>query len=895
MDKGLNRVPVHRGLENKTKLMGVEFADIVAVGALAAVMNFFFVGTSLHFWLVYVLPVLSGAVLVWSKRGKPEGHLLHLLRHHFTPGGYEAGAEEGSAANALADKVPCRHFDGDTAVFEDGSLGAGFVLTGYDPAGVGSDTLNTLAAKMEGLLKGIGEGVRLQIFYRMKDRTEKTVRLHGEISKGCTGALGRIRESRIAHLEKMGWRIPEIYFFLRGSAPGRPQTGWGDWFKKSRAFEFMARDQYWRHSEAFAKEVDFAEGSLGQAGLNPRRIGKKEWFGLLFEHFNLERSEFLSPPVLDGPGESLAEQVTLTDLLDGADGIKMGKYRFRTISLGKLPEGVTVPGMAKVFSSLGFDFWMVWNGYVPGQSGELDKLRLQRRVAAAMASGAENVSDLENESKLGKLEDVIAEVLEGRERIVRGDLSVTVWSDDDKELEEKCRDILERFAGMNRAEGLPETYASLDAFLCGIPGVCRSLRSKRLKSGNAAHLMPLHGHDYGSDSPVCLLSDRKGAPVGFDPFDPGSQNYNALIFGGSGSGKSFLVLQLMMMFAGQAPGPKIIWVDNGASSRRLLEVADGRFVELALDRDVRLNLFDLPKNCKTPPATKIKLLLAAVEIMLAETGDRVLPKLEKSLLEECLCNTYRGDDAPTLGKLRRLLEGHDNPRLRDYAKILTAWTGDSPYGRLLDGSSNIDLSADLVTVEIGGLDGHPELQRIMMLAFTDYIRTVAESDTSRRTLLIMDEAWRLFGGDSGGTGRAFGIEAYRTFRKFGGGAGIWCISQNYRDFLADEELADAILPNTENVFVLKQKGIDWEDLRERLQLNARELETVKSLETDKGHHGEFFLMKGEKRGLLRLEAAPLAYWIATTDADDRKRIEKAKRDNPELSTLEMLEKLGADG
>ena len=54
-------------------------------------------------------------------------------------------------------------------------------------------------------------------------------------------------------------------------------------------------------------------------------------------------------------------------------------------------------------------------------------------------------------------------------------------------------------------------------------------------------------------------------------------------------------------------------------------------------------------------------------------------------------------------------------------------------------------------------------------------------------------------------------------------------------------------------------------------------------------------MKGEKRRVLRLEAAPLAYWIATTDADDRKRIEKAKRDNPELSTLEVLEKLGADG
>ena len=112
--------------------------------------------------------------------------------------------------------------------------------------------------------------------------------------------------------------------------------------------------------------------------------------------------------------------------------------------------------------------------------------------------------------------------------------------------------------------------------------------------------------------------------------------------------------------------------------------------------------------------------------------------------------------------------------------------------------------------------------------------------------------------------------------------------------LAREELADAILPNTENVFVLKQKGIDWNDLGDRLQLNERELGIVKSLETEKGRHAEFFLMKGGRRGVMRLEADPLAYWIATTDADDRKRIEKAKGENPGLSTMEVLEKLAAE-
>ena len=40
----------------------------------------------------------------------------------------------------------------------------------------------------------------------------------------------------------------------------------------------------------------------------------------------------------------------------------------------------------------------------------------------------------------------------------------------------------------------------------------------------------------------------------------------------------------------------------------------------------------------------------------------------------------------------------------------------------------------------------------------------------------------------------FVIDCFRVFRKYN--AGIYCLSQNYRDFLSDPELADSLMPNT---------------------------------------------------------------------------------------------------
>ena len=84
--------------------------------------------------------------------------------------------------------------------------------------------------------------------------------------------------------------------------------------------------------------------------------------------------------------------------------------------------------------------------------------------------------------------------------------------------------------------------------------------------------------------------------------------WNGPIFAASGSGKSFAVLQMAMQFYGTHPTPRIVWIDNGASSKRMLDesILDGQFIELSLDSKLSLNMFDLPKGTTTPTSSKIK-------------------------------------------------------------------------------------------------------------------------------------------------------------------------------------------------------------------------------------------------------------------------------------------------
>ncbi len=89
----LNASTVHRKLDAKLKIAGLEAPDLLFVLIFAAVMNLFFGRTSLALPLAIALPAVMLVALYFGKRDKPDGFMIHLARFYLTPGFFSAGED----------------------------------------------------------------------------------------------------------------------------------------------------------------------------------------------------------------------------------------------------------------------------------------------------------------------------------------------------------------------------------------------------------------------------------------------------------------------------------------------------------------------------------------------------------------------------------------------------------------------------------------------------------------------------------------------------------------------------------------------------------------------------------------------------------------------------------
>jgi conjugal transfer ATP-binding protein TraC len=791
----------------------------------------------------------------------------------------------------LGTLLPIWQFDKNYLVFDDGALGSGFALGGVDVNTATNDVINEVNRSLINLLNSLDEGLKVQIFYKNSPDVSSIIEEHEAQTNYLGNEFTEVAKNRTSFFKdnmKLGnFYKQEIYFFIKGNPYFQKGSGL---LGKKKKFEQFLEEEYQKHKEKFLKTVRLIYEHFESMQIKVNMLQASEWFRLMFEYFNLPRSRTIGIPQLRELNYEfapiLSEQLILSDLFVNQDYLQIDDYYFRVINLGLLPER-TFASMVDRLCKLPFHYLLNQTVEVKNQKKEMDFLQLKRRMAHAMAAGAKNVSDLESESKLANLEGLLEELIQGNEKVLNMGFQLILYDKTKDDLQYKVDSVLREFRGLNQAEGIAETLANMDAFVKAFPGSCESYRSKKVKSSNAAHLIPIYSNWEGNRRPVCLFPTRDFTPFAIDPFAPELPNWNGLVIGGSGSGKSFSLLQIMLQFATQWPRPKIVFVDNGRSSENFVKVFDGEFIDVSLESGICLNPFELSKGEKLPSTLKIKSILAVLELMFKDEEKAFLPKREKALLEECITKLYAAcKETPTLSDLKTMLDRHTDSSLKKYGDILFSWTGNSAFGKILDGKSNITLQKNITAIEVKGLDDFPDLKDVFMLLITSFVQREAESDLTAPYVLICDEAHRLFKTPST---RDYILYCYRVFRKYN--CSIFCITQNHKDFLSIPEVSDAIFPNTTHVFILRQRKIDWEDFQKTFDFNEAEINAIKSLQIKKREFSEIFYMQDEKRAIIKISPDPLSYWICTSDGADKSKIEELRKSNPEFSLIETLKKL----
>jgi hypothetical protein len=218
--------------------------------------------------------------------------------------------------------------------------------------------------------------------------------------------------------------------------------------------------------------------------------------------------------------------------------------------------------------------------------------------------------------------------------------------------------------------------------------------------------------------------------------------------------------------------------------------------------------------------------------------------------------------------------------MQTISKLLYMWTGETPFGKLLDGKGSLKTNAKICTFDLKGLSSYPDLQSVMILILTDFIINQVEGDRSCKKRIILDEAWALLKSSA-----AAGFMEYcaRTLRKTG--SGITFITQGVEE-IASSPIGSAILNNTATKFVMLQRG-DSKILKETLKLNSKELSLIYSLEQRKGEFSEGFMIEGDHRQVVRIFPSPFEYWLSTSDASDNHYLDTLRSKG--LSLLQAIE------
>ncbi|MCB0411053.1 MAG: hypothetical protein KDD22_00910 [Bdellovibrionales bacterium] len=87
----LDTSPVHRDLDAKFKIGGLEALDLLLALIFGAVMNLIFGGTALEVPLAVGGPIAIILVMYFGKKGKPENYMAHLIKFYMEPGFFPAG------------------------------------------------------------------------------------------------------------------------------------------------------------------------------------------------------------------------------------------------------------------------------------------------------------------------------------------------------------------------------------------------------------------------------------------------------------------------------------------------------------------------------------------------------------------------------------------------------------------------------------------------------------------------------------------------------------------------------------------------------------------------------------------------------------------------------------
>jgi hypothetical protein len=673
----------------------------------------------------------------------------------------------------------------------------------------------------------------------------------------------------------------------------------------------------------FARRV---EVGLSQMGLGFQRCRTPEIVGSVYELLNPTASAVVEVDSLserarlerDGLPRSIVDDMPFTgdtspvwsllndDLLIRRDHLRLGDRYVGVISLKELPDR-TEPGILVPLLALNRERYVLYYRVdIPRAGAELAALRAKATLAAGLKLENFLVKSDRTDPQANAVEKqtdaAMERIISSTQRIFGTTLQLVLYEGSAGALEEAVQETLGILSRAHGLRGYRETYLLKEAYLSLLPGAAPLLeRRRKTLTPVMVDMLPIWGFQSG-EGKIPFLTPHNGLVL-YDPFDTGSQpNANILVTGTSGAGKSFAVSYLLSAYevasAGRGERPPFTFIlDNGASYRRYVELRpDGRYVAYDFEHPPGVQPFLWHEDDEALDEHVSRLEWLLLDLLHVSEADPERFERKKAAIEAALYKVYRDGLDRDFKGFAQALEAI--PEGKELVTALFPFT-EGKFARLFQVRPDANPAEGVYTVcyDFIHLTEHRDFAALALRLCVYEIRRFAArmSRKRHRTFLVIDESWALLEAGSGGGVAAmagpFLSSSVRMGRKEG--MSVIGLSQVIEDFVRSPYGA-AIVGNSSTKLVGQPGGESVEGLRVSLRLTARQVEQVRRLSRTPRYH-EFLLIQGDRSNVVRVPADPFSRWVFTTSPRDRDRFTQLAEERPELSLLDQVRLLAAEG
>ncbi len=409
------------------------------------------------------------------------------------------------------------------------------------------------------------------------------------------------------------------------------------------------------------------------------------------------------------------------------------------------------------------------------------------------------VSDPELETAMEDVESLRHALQKGEVKLFQFGLYFTIYAKTLEELDTLTSQIETRLAG-----GIVLTKRALfrmkDGFDSTLPlGLNKLMINRNFDTGSLSSTFPFISSNLTGNSGILYgINRNNNSLIIFDRFE--LENANSVVFGKSGSGKSYAVkLEIIrsMMYDTQ-----VIVVDPEEEYKRMCEGIGGNYLQVDLEAGNWINPFDLSGGQEEDGEAILKGTIIRIKGLVGLMMEGLSVE-EDAILEKALFETY------ALKDINENIETHKNepPLLEDLQRVLTGMKDGESLARRLEKytqgtfsglfkhQTNIDMNNQMNVFSVRDLD--EELRPLAIYNILGYVWNQIRKEKKRR-LMVVDEAWWMMQHEDSAK---FLYALAKRARKYY--LGLTVVSQDVEDVL-NNKYGKAIVSNSSLQMLLKQ-------------------------------------------------------------------------------------------